>query len=919
MRKKSCIILLLFGWLSSLCHGQISTQDLRGFIVNSHNNETIPYASIYCKDMNRGTVSDLNGAFHFSQVKSGRYQLKVSSIGYQSLDTILVFGNSRIHVLDLKPLNMKLKEVLVIAQESKSESTGSVIKRDALFHLQPSSFADILELLPGGMSGSKNLTGMQLITFREAGGSASGDYNSSFGAAFVIDGMPISNDGELQTVSGTFQGDRLQVMQRNTTGKGVDMRMISTDDIESVEVIRGIPSVRYGDLTSGVVNIKRKYYKSPYRLRLKSSPNSKQIALGKGIEIDKSQFLNLNFDYIKYESDLRNEKLNYSRLTSSLRYKKENTLGKSPSVFKANLDYTGSFDKQKLDPEIDYPQTDSYNNDYNRILFSSSVVCYPHQIEFIEQLSLRISGSYTSEQKKINRLVSTGGTLPSPLGDKQGVQDGVYLPASYQSQLKVDGKPVYLNMEFNGDFAFSTFKVLHSVYAGGDWRYNKNFGCGQIFDPYRPPYPQTRIRPRASKSIPSMQKLSFFLEDKFKIPMHGHTLNVLAGIRATSALNLTSKYHMNNRFYYDPRMNISWMFPAINLINRKTIISLHTGMGRHTKVPALTHLYPSLSYLDIKQLNYYSQNEKLSRLNFITYVEDHTNYGLNPAVNDKWELGMGIKFGKVKLSVTYFREKMKSGFNRLSNYNVYKYTDYDELSVSSKDLTGPPNLDQFNSELKRCIIIHSQWMNGGVILKQGLEFDLDMGSVEALLTRISLNGAWFKTEYDQSLPKYRGGGPVLDGKLYPYIGLYDWHQGRTYERFNTNIRFDTQIKHLGLIFSSMIQTLWYSSHKYSPHDGMPDYYIDADKQKHIYKPEDINDPVLRHLYLKPSSNAFDKVRNEIAVDLNLKVTKTIGKNMRFAFYVNSLIDYRPDYRRNNGLLVKRRVSPTFGMELNINL
>lgn len=30
---------------------------------------------------------------------------------------------------------------------------------------------------------------------------------------------------------------------------GVDMRMISTDDIESVEIIRGIPSVEYSNLT----------------------------------------------------------------------------------------------------------------------------------------------------------------------------------------------------------------------------------------------------------------------------------------------------------------------------------------------------------------------------------------------------------------------------------------------------------------------------------------------------------------------------------------------------------------------------------------------------------------------------------------------------------------------------------------------
>ncbi len=34
------------------------------------------------------------------------------------------------------------------------------------------------------------------------------------------------------------------------------MRSISTDDIESVEVVRGIPSAEYGNLTSGMINYK---------------------------------------------------------------------------------------------------------------------------------------------------------------------------------------------------------------------------------------------------------------------------------------------------------------------------------------------------------------------------------------------------------------------------------------------------------------------------------------------------------------------------------------------------------------------------------------------------------------------------------------------------------------------------------------
>ncbi|MFR7824841.1 MAG: TonB-dependent receptor plug domain-containing protein [Odoribacter splanchnicus] len=64
---------------------------------------------------------------------------------------------------------------------------------------------------------------------------------------------------------------------------GVDVRAISTDNIESIEVIRGIPSVEYGDLTSGAVIINSKAGREPFRLRFKTNENIYQVSAGKGL------------------------------------------------------------------------------------------------------------------------------------------------------------------------------------------------------------------------------------------------------------------------------------------------------------------------------------------------------------------------------------------------------------------------------------------------------------------------------------------------------------------------------------------------------------------------------------------------------------------------------------------------------------
>ena len=51
-----------------------------------------------------------------------------------------------------------------------------------------------------------------------------------------------------------------------TPTSGVDMRQISTDNIESVEVIRGIASAEYGDITSGAVLVNTKAGRAPLQV-----------------------------------------------------------------------------------------------------------------------------------------------------------------------------------------------------------------------------------------------------------------------------------------------------------------------------------------------------------------------------------------------------------------------------------------------------------------------------------------------------------------------------------------------------------------------------------------------------------------------------------------------------------------------------
>jgi len=68
---------------------------------------------------------------------------------------------------------------------------------------------------------------------------------------------------------------------RSSVNRGIDMRTISTDNIEKVDIVRGIPSVEYGNLTSGLVKIDRIARKTTFTARFKSDEYSKLYSMGK--------------------------------------------------------------------------------------------------------------------------------------------------------------------------------------------------------------------------------------------------------------------------------------------------------------------------------------------------------------------------------------------------------------------------------------------------------------------------------------------------------------------------------------------------------------------------------------------------------------------------------------------------------------
>ncbi len=812
-----------------------------------------------------------------------------------------------------------VEEVVVTAREGQGITTSSIIDRRAIEHLQPSSFTDLLSLLPGGQTQLPALTSTNSIRLRQAG-TGSADYDiSALGTLFVVDGTPVNSNANMQLVkqaSSATGGD--PDAGRNHTTLGVDMRTIPTDNIESVEIIRGIAPVEYGDLTSGLVLIKRKLKATPFEARFKADSYSKLIYAGKGFKVN-NLTANIGIDYLDAKSDPRDPLTAYKRLTLSARLQHLWKVGNMRLRWRMYTDYTGSFDKEKHDPEILKQKDDSYRSDYNRINMAHSLLLTPENETILKSLNLDFSATYESSIIKQRKGISLSRDIAASTSLQEGEHDGTFLPYHYISELTVDGKPLNLYAKLKALMGVKTGELSQEFNIGAEWKADKNYGRGQEYDPARPVSPGTPYRPRIYSHIPAMHQLSFYIQDNLTLPLGPHKITAQAGLRGSMLANLSSQYDMMGKIFLDPRINIQWQLPRFTIGGKPLVVDINGGWGRQTKFPTLLQIYPDKVYTDLIELNYYDLNPDYRRLYLRTYIDDATNYNLQPARNDKWEVRLGTKWNGNTFSITYFRENLSSGFRSSATVKPYGYKDYDESSIVPEELSGQPSIENLPYINKKILVIYAQTTNGSKLIKEGLEWQLATKRFNAILTRFTVNGAWFKTTYTNSEPMFSSntnavvnGTPVND----LYIGYYEGNSGTIREQFTSNFMTDTYIPRLDLTFSLTAECTWYTSSKSMPTSGVPLKYIDTEGTVHPFGENLQSDQYLQWLVNKYNDSAWLTQRVPFYMFLNLKVTKGFGKWMKAALFINRMIDYMPNYTTNSGLTVRRTTKPYFGMEMN---
>jgi len=108
---------------------QVSSQTVRGSVLDSDTSEPIPFANVYFNSSQRGTTSDLDGQFELNIKDYENQDIVVSCVGYSSR-LIIAFEEGKFYKVLLEPRSNLLREVVVVADDIPRKRKEEIFKRE---------------------------------------------------------------------------------------------------------------------------------------------------------------------------------------------------------------------------------------------------------------------------------------------------------------------------------------------------------------------------------------------------------------------------------------------------------------------------------------------------------------------------------------------------------------------------------------------------------------------------------------------------------------------------------------------------------------------------------------------------------------------------------------------------------------------
>lgn len=886
---------------------------ISGKVVDAKTGEPVIGAAVNVEDTGIWAISDENGTFFLPDIRPGDYAVQFSCLGF--VDKRLSFVVKK----DIPNLTIKLDQntlalnSVVVTAERDKEGMNTSLKfgANALNHLQMSNVTDISALLPGGKTVNPDLTKDNAVSLR-SGGLAAG--NAAFGTALEVDGVRVGNNASFGSMSGT------------------GTRNISTENVQSIEVITGVPSVEYGDLNSGMVRINTRKGLTPWNITFAVNPRTYQASASKGIDLMKNRgVLNVSAEWTRATQKLSSPYTSYTRRGFSASY--SNTF---KNVLKFEVGTTGNIGgmNAKNDPDA-YKGTWSKVRD--NVLRANTSLTWLLRKSWITNLKLDASVNYNDNRSQDHAYGSSASMLPAVHSELAGYYLADRLPVSYFSDKVIDSKELDYAASLKYEWFKKSGKRLSKLKAGVQWKANGNVGEGEYYED--PSVAANGYRPRPYSQYPFMHNVAAYIEEDYTFPIGKTSLQISAGLRLENLFVKDTDY--KNVSSLSPRFNAKWKI-SDNL-------SIRGGWGVSEKLPSFYILYPVQKYRDIQTFGF-SHGDASSYVYYTQPYKMLFNENLKWQKNYNAEFGIEAYFLRTSVSLVGFFNKTKNPYTYQNIYTPFSYNimsvpsgytvpDNPEIRVDSQ--TGQVYMRGSNEEFWTPMatkvtdktFFESQMPgNGDDIYRTGAELIVDFPEIAPIRTKFRLDANYAYTHYiDNTLNwTYRTGWShtSLSNRSYQYVGIYanggesGTFNGKESHSLNANLTAITHIPEARIIITCRLEMSLlsrfrnlsrYQGKEYAYNvnaDGVesiggsiydsnnytairPVKYMDENGDVHDFTDKEASDPAFANLIIK-SGNAYTFSQDGYGAYLsaNLSVTKEIGDHVSLSFFANNFTNSR---------------------------
>lgn len=886
---------------------------ISGKVVDAKTGEPVIGAAVNVEDTGIWAISDENGTFFLPDIRPGDYAVQFSCLGF--VDKRLSFVVKK----DIPNLTIKLDQntlalnSVVVTAERDKEGMNTSLKfgANALNHLQMSNVTDISALLPGGKTVNPDLTTDNAVSLR-SGGLAAG--NAAFGTALEVDGVRVGNNASFGSMSGT------------------GTRNISTENVQSIEVITGVPSAEYGDLNSGMVRINTRKGLTPWNITFAVNPRTYQASASKGIDLMKNRgVLNVSAEWTRATQKLSSPYTSYTRRGFSASY--SNTF---KNVLKFEAGATGNIGgmNTKNDPDA-YKGTWSKVRD--NVLRANTSLTWLLRKSWITNLKLDASVNYNDNRSQDHAYGSSASMLPAIHSELAGYYLADRLPVSYFSDKVIDSKELDYAASLKYEWFKKSGKRLSKLKAGVQWKANGNVGEGEYYKD--PSVAANGYRPRPYSQYPFMHNVAAYLEEDYTFPIGKTSLQISAGLRLENLFVKDTDY--KNVSSLSPRFNAKWKI-SDNL-------SIRGGWGVSEKLPSFYILYPVQKYRDIQTFGF-SHGDSSSYVYYTQPYKMLFNENLKWQKNYNAEFGIEAYFLRTSVSLVGFFNKTKNPYTYQNIYTPFSYNimsvpsgytvpDNPEIRVDSQ--TGQVYMRGSNEEFWTPMatkvtdktFFESQMPgNGDDIYRTGAELIVDFPEIAPIRTKFRLDANYAYTHYiDNTLNwTYRTGWShtSLSNRSYQYVGIYanggesGTYNGKESHSLNANLTAITHIPEARIVITCRLEMSLlsrfrnlsrYQGREYAYNvnaDGVesiggsiydsnnytairPVKYMDENGDVHDFTDKEASDPAFANLIIK-SGNAYTFSQDGYGAYLsaNLSVTKEIGDHVSLSFFANNFTNSR---------------------------